>query len=35
MSHITQQKAEAPHIVGYATFVKVWIALVLLTGLLV
>jgi len=30
-----QQKAEAPHIVGYATFVKVWIALVVLTGLLV
>ena len=28
-------QAEPPHIVGYATFVKVWIALVVLTGLLV
>ena len=33
MSSSMQQKAEAPHIVGYATFVKVWIALVVLTGL--
>jgi cytochrome c oxidase subunit 4 len=30
-----QPKAESPHIVGYATFVRVWIALVVLTGLLV
>jgi cytochrome c oxidase subunit 4 len=30
-----QQKAESPHIVGYATFIKVWIALVVLTGVLV
>jgi cytochrome c oxidase subunit 4 len=30
-----QTQAEPPHIVGYATFIKVWIALVVLTGLLV
>ena len=35
MSASMQQEAEAPHIIGYATFVKVWIALVVLTGLLV
>jgi cytochrome c oxidase subunit 4 len=35
MSSNVQSHAEAPHIVGYATFVKVWIALVALTGLLV
>jgi cytochrome c oxidase subunit 4 len=35
MNSSMQQNAEAPHIVGYATFIKVWIALVILTGLLV
>jgi len=35
MSQSMQPKAESPHIVGYATFVRVWIALVVLTGLLV
>jgi cytochrome c oxidase subunit IV len=35
MSPNMQTQAEAPHIVGYATFIKVWIALVVLTGLLV
>ncbi|MGB7811028.1 MAG: cytochrome C oxidase subunit IV family protein [Polyangia bacterium] len=35
MNFSTQPKAEMPHIVGYATFVKVWAALVVLTGLLV
>ena len=35
MSQSMQHQAEAPHIVGYATFVKVWVALVVLTGLLV
>ena len=30
-----QTQTEPPHIVGYATFIKVWIALVVLTGLLV
>lgn len=35
MSQSTQYQAEAPHIVGYGTFIKVWIALVVLTGLLV
>ena len=35
MSISMHAQAEPPHIVGYATFVKVWIALVVLTGLLV
>jgi cytochrome c oxidase subunit 4 len=35
MSNSMQHEAEHPHIVGYATFIKVWIALVLLTGALV
>ena len=35
MNTTTQQEVEPPHIVGYATFIKVWIALVVLTGLLV
>jgi cytochrome c oxidase subunit 4 len=35
MSQTMQTEAEPPHIVGYATFIKVWIALVVLTGLLV
>jgi len=35
MSFTMQHRAEPPHIVGYATFIKVWIALVVLTGLLV
>lgn len=30
-----QDKAQASHIVGYATFIKVWIALVVLTCVLV
>jgi cytochrome c oxidase subunit 4 len=35
MNPSMQTRAEPPHIVGYSTFVKVWIALVVLTGLLV
>jgi cytochrome c oxidase subunit IV len=35
MSSTTQHEAESPHIVGYATFIKVWVALVVLTGALV
>jgi cytochrome c oxidase subunit 4 len=35
MSNSTQHEAEHAHIVGYATFIKVWIVLVLLTGALV
>ena len=35
MSSNVQSHAESPHIVGYAAFIKVWIALVVLTGLLV
>jgi len=35
MSQTMQQSAESPHVVGYAIFIKVWIALVVLTGLLV
>ena len=35
MNPSMQTQAEPPHIVGYATFIKVWIALVGLTGLLV
>ncbi len=30
-----QHEVEQPHILGYAIFIKVWIALVVLTGLLV
>ncbi len=32
---LAHEPAEAPHIVGYGTFIKVWIALVILTLLLV
>jgi cytochrome c oxidase subunit 4 len=35
MSNSMQHEAEPMHIVGYGTFIKVWIALVLLTGALV
>lgn len=35
MSSTTQHGSESPHIVGYATFIKVWVALVVLTGALV
>jgi cytochrome c oxidase subunit 4 len=35
MNSSIQKQAGPPHIVGYATFIKVWIALVVLTGLLV
>ena len=35
MSQSTQSQIEAPHIDGYGTFIRVWIALVVLTGLLV
>jgi cytochrome c oxidase subunit 4 len=35
MNSNVQSHAEPPHIVGYATFIKVWVALVVLTGLLV
>ncbi len=30
-----QHEAEQPHIVGYATYIKVWLALVVLTMMLV
>lgn len=35
MSNTTHSEAEHPHIVGYGTFIKVWLALVGLTALLV
>jgi cytochrome c oxidase subunit IV len=35
MSNSIETQAEHPHVVGYATFVKVWAALVLLTLVLV
>jgi cytochrome c oxidase subunit IV len=35
MTHSMQQHVEESHVVGYATFIKVWAALVILTGLLV
>ena len=35
MSNSTEHEAEATHVVGYATFIKVWVALVALTGALV
>jgi cytochrome c oxidase subunit 4 len=35
MNSAIQHQSESSHIVGYATFIKVWIALVVLTGLLV
>jgi cytochrome c oxidase subunit 4 len=35
MNSNTQHEAEHPHIVGYGTFIKVWIALLALTGVLV
>ncbi len=30
-----QSQVEQPHVLGYATYIKVWIALVTLTGMLV
>jgi cytochrome c oxidase subunit 4 len=35
MSNSTHSEAEHPHIVGYGTFIKVWLALVALTAALV
>jgi cytochrome c oxidase subunit 4 len=35
MNSSIEQAAEHPHIVGYGTFIKVWIALIALTGVLV
>jgi cytochrome c oxidase subunit IV len=35
MSHSVQSEAEHGHIIGYSTFIKVWVALVILTFALV
>jgi cytochrome c oxidase subunit IV len=35
MTQSLQQSIEETHVVGYATFIKVWLALVVLTGILV
>jgi cytochrome c oxidase subunit 4 len=35
MNSSIEHEADSPHIVGYGTFIKVWLALVALTGVLV
>jgi len=35
MNSTLENQADHPHIVGYGTFIKVWLALVALTGILV